>query len=283
MLDSKIIKKINDFIYIKPRTVQEIAFLLEKNWRTANSYVERIINETGSISMRTFREGTRGALKIVYWSNIEKIHSASFQEKLFKKIEAGRKKQDFSPFEIYQYVDEKKRDAYLEEQDNEMITEKGGVVNLLKTSQQEIFIFSGNLSWADFKEGKNELIKVFEEVAKRNISIKILTKVDITSINNTKKVLAINERIGKEMVEIRHCEQPLRCFVVDNKIARLKEVKEPAEYRKGELKKKTFIFYNIYDEEWIEWLQKVFWNLFSTSIDAEKRIKDLESIQKLKI
>ncbi len=85
------------------------------------------------------------------------------------------------------------------------------------------------------------------------------------------------------MVEIRHCEQPLRCFVVDNKIARLKEVKEPAEYRKEELKKKTFIFYNIYDEEWIEWLQKVFWNLFSTSIDAEKRIKDLESIQKLKI
>ncbi len=154
MLDSKIIKKINDFIYIKPRTVQEIAFLLEKNWRTANSYVERIINETGSISMRTFREGTRGALKIVYWSNIEKIHSASFQEKLFKKIEAGRKKQDFSPFEIYQYVDEKKRDAYLEEQDNEMITEKGGVVNLLKTSQQEIFIFSGNLSWADFKREK---------------------------------------------------------------------------------------------------------------------------------
>jgi hypothetical protein len=41
MLDNKTIKKINDFVYQKPRTIQEIALLIRKNWRTANSYIDR--------------------------------------------------------------------------------------------------------------------------------------------------------------------------------------------------------------------------------------------------
>ena len=68
MLDTKTIKKINDFVYTKPRTIQEIAHLIRKNWRTANNYVDKIAKESGAISVRTFRGGTRGALKIVYWS-----------------------------------------------------------------------------------------------------------------------------------------------------------------------------------------------------------------------
>jgi len=283
MLDSKLIKKINDFVYIKPRTIQEIAQYIEKNWRTANNYVDRIVKETGSISTRIFREGTRGALKIVYWSNIEKIHSTSFQEKLFRKIESRRDKRDFSPFDIYQYVDEKKRHAFLEEQDKDIVTEKQNLINILKSTQNQVLIFSGNLSLANLIQGKKKIIDILEELAKRNIPIKIITQIDITSIKNVKKFLSINEKLGKEMIEIRYAEQPLRCFIIDNKLARFKEIKNPADYKKYELKKKTYLFYDIYDDEWIEWLQKVFWNFFSTGISADRRINDLDSIEKLKI
>ena len=111
VFDSRIAKKINDFVYQKPRTIQEIALLIGKNWRTADSYVERISQEQGTISTKTFREGTRGALKIAFWNNIEKIHSSSFQERLFKQIESGKGKRDFSPSDIYQYVDKTKKRA----------------------------------------------------------------------------------------------------------------------------------------------------------------------------
>ena len=36
--------------------------------------------------------------------------------------------------------------------------------------------------------------------------------------------------------------------------------------------------YEIFDEEWIEWMQKIFWYFFRTAIPAEKRIKDLKTI-----
>ena len=88
MLDKKTIKKINDFVFSKPRTIQEIAELIGKNWRTADSYVNKIAEE-GTIAVRTFRGGTKGALKIVYW-NINPVQISSFQERLMKQIEAGR-------------------------------------------------------------------------------------------------------------------------------------------------------------------------------------------------
>ena len=68
VLDSKTKKKITEFVYIKPRVVDEVAKLLHKNWRTADRYIRQIAEDDGCISMRTFREGTRGALKIVFWS-----------------------------------------------------------------------------------------------------------------------------------------------------------------------------------------------------------------------
>ncbi|MEE9525037.1 MAG: hypothetical protein V3V78_00335 [Candidatus Woesearchaeota archaeon] len=281
MLDNKIIKKISDYVYAKPRNIQEIAQLIDKNWRTANNYVEKIAKEDGTISIRTFRGGTRGALKVVYWNNIEKIHSSDFQERLFRKIEAGTRKTDFSPLDIYQYVDEDKRDAFLEEQEEEKATTRQDLVNLFRATQNQILFFSGNMSWANLKQGNKKMIDILEELAKNKISMKMLTRIDVTGIKNLQKMMAINEAVGREAIEIRHCEQPLRSFIVDNKIARFKEIKNPGDYRKHELRKKTFIFYGITDTEWIEWLQKVFWNLFRTSIPANKRLADLNSIQNI--
>jgi len=276
MLDSKTIKKISEFVYIKPRTIQEIAFHINKNWRTADTYVEKISKEQGIIASRTFRGGTRGALKIAYWNNVEKIHSSEFQERLFKRIEIARDKKDFSPFDIYQYVDESKRSAFLEEQKEDTITAKQDLVNALRSAESQVLIFSGNLSWVNAIQGKMKIIDVFEELAENNVSIKILCNVDLDSMKNIQKMLQINYKLKKEMIEIRHAEQPFRAFIVDNKWARFKERKISGK------DKLNHIFYDIIDEEWVEWIQKVFWNIFRTSIKADKRVKDIETIERIK-
>lgn len=283
MLDDKITKKINDFVYAKPRIILEIAQMINKNWRTADRYVEKIAKENGAIATRTFRGGTRGALKLVFWNNVEKIHSSEFQERIFKKIESGRKKEDFSPMDIYQYIDGNKKKAFLEVQAEENAKIEQDIVSLIRSAKEQIFIFSGNLSWANAVQGKVRVLDALEEAAKRKVSIKILTRVDIASMNNIEQVLPINEKLGREAVEVRHCEQPLRCIIIDNKIARLKEIKDPANYKKGELAKKTFIFYEIYDTEWLEWLKKVFWNFFRPAMPASKRIEEINTIKVLKL
>ncbi len=114
MLRAEVEKKICDFVFLKPRSVDEIAKHIGKNWRTANRYIEKIMNQQGTISTRIFREGTRGALKIVFWTNIDKIHSSAFQERLFQQIKQGRDKKEFSPFNIYQHVHERKKHAFTE-------------------------------------------------------------------------------------------------------------------------------------------------------------------------
>jgi hypothetical protein len=124
--------------------------------------------------------------------------------------------------------------------------------------------------------------QIIEDLAEKNISSKILARVEIPGLENVKNVLAINDRTGKSMVEVRHCFQPLRITIIDNKVAILKEIKDPANYSKDELKEWIAILYYIYDEEWIEWLQKVFWNLFRVSVDAQKRIEDIERMQKFR-
>jgi hypothetical protein len=288
MLDSKLIKKICDFVYIKPRSIQEIAFHIEKNWRTADSYVNKIITEQGNLAIRNFREGSRGALKIVYWNNIEKIHSNDFQERLFKKIEIAKNRSDFSPFDIYQYVDKTKRHAFLEEQSEYTITSKQDLVTAMQSSEKQLLIFSGNLSWVNAIQDKKKIIDVFEELSNRNVSIKVLCQVNLESIKNIQKLLELNNKLNKNTIEIRHCEQPFRAFIIDNKLARFKESRKVTNdildntNSKNMTIKKAYIFYEITDEEWILWIQKVFWNLFRTSIDAKNRIKDIESIEKIK-
>ena len=282
MLDTKIIKQINDFVYIKPRTIQEIAGLIKKNWRTANRYVDLISEQQGTISTRIFREGTRGALKLVYWNSIEKIHSSEFQERLFKHIESGRTKDDFSPSEIYQYVDSNKKSASV--LTNKVYNSKENFedfVNLLRSATSQILFFSGNLTFSNIGYHDKKILEIIEKLAKQNIKTKILTRVEIPGLENIKNILAINEKIGKEMIEIRHCYQPLRTTIIDNKVVVFKEVRRPEDYAKGELEEQINLLYYIYDEEWIEWVQKVFWNLFRSSFPAQKRIQDIETMKKL--
>ena len=100
MLKKETIKKINELVFTKPRSIFEISKHIKVNWRTANRYVDKINKEEGTISTQVFRGGTPGALKVVYWNNIENIHTSGIQERLFKQIEMGRFKEDFSSSEI---------------------------------------------------------------------------------------------------------------------------------------------------------------------------------------
>ncbi|MCF7798288.1 hypothetical protein K9M74_00120 [Candidatus Woesearchaeota archaeon] len=276
MLGKEDIRKIEDFVKIAPRTIQEVAVMLGRNWRTADSYVERIAREEGTVATKVFREGTRGALKIVYYRDNTSIHSSQFQERLLQKIQSAHHKTDFSPFDIYQYIEEGKRRAFYEEQTEYKLTEKQDLEYALRSTQEQVLIFSGNLSWALVTQGNTKIIDVFDELVARNVSIKVVANVQLDAIDNIKAVLALNHKYKKNLIEVRHAEQPLRSFVIDKTFMRFKE--EKAQKRNSRL----YIFYEIRDEEWIAWMQKVFWHFFHMSIDAESRIKDLETIEEIK-
>jgi len=283
VLETETIKKICDFVRLKPRSIQEISELIKKNWRTAERYVQKIEQETGCISTRVFRKGTRGALKVVYWNTIEDIHSTSFQSELFDSLMQGKRKDDFSPFEIYQYILAKKKKAYVEDiskiDPETDLCEKTDFAGFLRQTSKQLLIFSGNLSWVNSIQGKTKIIDVIRELANRNVSIKIITRVSVIGVDNVKKLLAINKEPGRDMIEIRHRYQPLRAMIVDNQVVKLREQRDPVHYKSDELKKKIEIFYDVFDKDWIEWLQKVFWKMFSTGMPAKQRIKEIEKIQ----
>ncbi|MFH0701131.1 MAG: hypothetical protein V2A62_01705 [Candidatus Woesearchaeota archaeon] len=274
MLNKEIIHKINDLVAQKPRTVQEISQLIGKNWHTTESYLKKIAQEQGTLALRTFREGTRGALKIVYWNASDNSQS-TLQEMLFHKIIHARNKEDFNPFDIYQYIDEEKRTCFIEEQENNLNV-KQDLIKTISSAQQQVLIFSGDLSWAQAKQGERPLLEGFEQLIQKKVPIKILTNIDLNSKDNIQKIAEINFKYGKEMIEIRHCQQPLRAFVVDNSLVRIKQ-----KYFLKKSSSNTFLFYSISDAEWVGWFQKLFWHFFSTAITAEKRIKDLQSIKNM--
>ena len=280
VLDSKTTRKIVTYVAIKPRTIQEIATHIKKNWRTADSYVEKIAQEDGSIQTRTFREGTRGALKIVYHQSTKQITSNTFQEQLLKRIEIAKNKEDFSPFDIYQYVEKEHRQAFLEEQEEYRITNKQNLVELLRSAKKQVIIFAGDFSWSQAKQGKTYLRKVFEELALRGVSIKVLCSVEISNMKQIEETLAINAYAKSESIEIRHRNQPFRAFIIDNRMVRFKEMRAN-HFDDKKTKKNLFIFYDILDDLWLEWIIKVFWHLFSSSVDARKRIEDLRTIERI--
>ncbi len=279
MLNSEIIKQIENFVYSKPRSIQEIAQYIHKNWRTADRYISEIEKEFGTLSTRVFREGTRGALKIVYWSSVEKASSNTFQERLEQEIIQGRGKEDFSAFDIFQYISSNKKEAYIREGKNE--SSLGSLYkfkDLLLETKKRILFFSGNLSFINYIDGKIDIFEVIENLVKKGISIKVVCRVDIAGRENIERLLSLNNKYGKELIEIRHREQPLRVTVIDNKLFNLKEIKEPT-LRIKELNKKTYIFYTIKDKEWTEWITKIFWKMFSSSISAEKRIQEMNKLK----
>jgi len=275
MLNTQTINKIEEFVYAKPRSIQEIAACIGKNWRTADRYVEEIEKNYGTISTRVFRGGTRGALKIAYWASVEKVSPSIFQERLEQEIFSCKKKEDFSAFDIFQHVPEQNRKILIYEKEEDNLEE---FRKLLLSAQKQILFFSGNLSFINLKEKKKDLSDIFEKLADKKVMMKILCRVDLAGKENIERVLSINSKHGKSLIEIRHDAHPLRGVVIDGKFVRLKEVKEPTG-KINELNKRVFIFYNISDKPWAEWLSRIFWKKFSNSMDANKRLEHLKQIK----
>lgn len=279
MLNSEIIKKIEDFVYAKPRSVQEIAQQTGKNWRTADRYIQDIEKNFGTISTRVFREGTRGALKIVYWASIEKVSNSVFQQQLEEQILKGRTKYEFAPFDIFQYIQDKNKYAWVKASENEV--KAGRLIEfkeLLIKAKKQILFLSGNLSFINFKDKEVDIFKEIENLVKKGIIIKVVCRVDVAGRENIEKLLSLNFKYGKDLIEIKHREQPLRATIIDNKLVNLKEIKEPTG-REKELNKKIFIFYTIKDKEWVEWLSKIFWKMFNSSIDSRKRLQEMDKLK----
>jgi hypothetical protein len=279
MLDLITTKKIESFVYSKPRSIQEIAKHLDKSWRTADRYIQEIEKDLGTLSTRVFREGTRGALKIVYWSSIEKISHSVFQERIEQEIMLAKIKEDFSAFDIFQYIDDKNKKAIIEYVKNEEETNLEDFADFLNKTEKQLLFFSGNLSFVNLKNKSVNILNILEQLIKKGVSIKIICRVDLAGKENIEKILSLNFKYGKQAVEIRHRDHPIRGLVSDNKRIRLKEIKEPTS-KINELNKKVFMFYMIKDNEWADWLSKIFWKMFSNSVDSEKRMLE---INKLKI
>ncbi|MBR9706452.1 hypothetical protein GOV14_05430 [Candidatus Pacearchaeota archaeon] len=277
MLTQNTIKKIEDFISVEPRSVNEIATHIIKNWRTADRYIREIEESLGSVTTKVFRKGTRGALKIVYPTSIDKISSTAFQEKMEKQILLGREKEDFSAFDIYQHVPEKLKQTQVEYKVHEGQTDLAHIVELLKNTKKELLMFSGNLSFINLKDKNHELFKVIEELVKKGIKIKIACRVDIAGKENVEKMLSLNFKHAKENIEIRHTQTPLRAIIFDKKILSIKEIKEPTG-KINELNKKIFLFYTIKDKSWVDWSTRIFNKIFHSSIDANKRLTEINRL-----
>lgn len=277
MITPDSVRKIESFVHIQPRSIDEISKFLGKNWRTADRYVKEIEMEYNTISTKVFRPGSRGAIKIVFWKGLENASHSVFQAKLEEALLAAKRKEDFSAFDIYQYVQDPKKSASVESEVSEAKTDIKLLADILNDTRKQLVIFSGNLSFINIKNRQYDIYALIDALVKRGVSIKVLCRVDFAAVHNVQKLLALNFKYGKEAIEIHHRDQPLRGLVSDGKIIRIKEVTEPTG-KIHELNKKIFMFYTIKDNEWAQWLSRVFWKMFSSSIDAKKRIEELNKL-----
>jgi len=283
MLNNELIKKIEDFVYSRPRSVDEIAKHINKNWRTADRYISEIEKNFGTISTRVFREGTRGALKIVFWSSVEKVSHSVFQQIIEKDILSAKRKYHFSPFDIFQYVNNKNKEAYIEKNAAQKERNLSHYAKFIKAAEKQVIIFSGNLSFINERKKEFDFLEIFEELVKKSVQIKVICRVDLAGKDNVEKLLYLNFKHGKEMIEIRHHEQPLRGAIIDNKTMRLKEVNIPFDKSsKSESSNVADVVYFIKDKEWADWLSKIFWKMFSSSIEASVRLKEMQKIRDIK-
>lgn len=264
------------FVKQEPRNVKEVAEHIGMSWRTADRYLAQMEDEDGSIRRKTFREGTRGALKIVYWDSPDTINTTSIQDQLLRKIETGRTKEEFSPFDIYQVASKDQRTAFAERPEPASSTASHDILEKLREAQDEIKFFSGDFSWSNVHQSGDSALDVFEELASDGVTIRFIGRVDVESMTNTDQLLQINGQLSEDRISVRHTEQPLRAVIIDGEEAQLKEVREQ------DTAGTTHLFYNIEDPEWVQWLDRVFWKLYRGGIPADRRLEDLQSIQNIR-
>lgn len=274
-LSEEEINKVIDAVRVQPRTVQEISKILQRSWVTTDKYLGIIKAQTGLINIKTFRAGTQAALKIVYYENKEIYSGDEVKSNLLESIRNSRIKADFDFMDVYQFVNETdKKSSFMYYTDKNPLIDPR-LISLLKQANNHVFIFSGNLSFLHVKHLGINVIDVFEDLLERKVFIKILMRINVASISNIKEIEHLLIKYPK-LIEIRHRYHPLRGFLVDG-VGRFKNEEHIANYKVGELDRNARIFYEVYGD-WNAWLEKVFWNMFNSSINYQNRVKEIKKV-----
>jgi hypothetical protein len=273
-LDNEAKSRILELVSQRPQSIQELAVGIGVSWKTADRYVEALCENEGVIGVHTFRKGTQGALKVVFPTVSSAARSTS-QEWILRRLESGKRKDDFSPLDIFQYVSpERKRVRVIEYPADPKIVFSEFIAPL-SSAQEQVLVFSGNLSWVGGKKGR-EAQEVLGELLDRGVAVKILSRVEIPSLRNLDAVYRLAGAAHAQQLEIRHMEQPLRGFVIDDARVLLRETKRPESYRPGELDAAFSAVYEWSDPKWVSFTEKVFWQYWQNGFDAKKRLSNLQ-------
>jgi hypothetical protein len=280
-LTEKIKKQIIEAVKKEPLSIQEISRIINKSWITTEKYVIDIAKTTGLIKIKIFRKNSKGSLKLAFYNY--GLSNNNLKDKLFNKIVIGRDKEDFDFLDIFQFIPNNKKSTFTEVYKNKSGYYKAYISTALERAQESFLYFSGNLSFLSIQENNKPISYFIEKALERGVIIKIITRVNISSLKNIEKIESLFLKYGNNL-EIRHNYQPLRGFIVDNDYARFKNEEVVARYKEGELDKNIRIFFEIFDEDWIIWLREVFWQIFNSGSDYNLRRAELNNIlNKIKI
>ena len=278
MLSKELQEKILKLVKKEPCLVQDISQHIGKSWVATEGYVERISKDTGLIRTKAFRKGTKGAVKVVYWNYSESVQDDEVKERLFQKIKLFASKKEFDPLEIFQFAKDKRSNAIVEFKSKRLSSKHHkNFLSFLKKADSELLCFSGNISWISIKEGKESALKIIEQFLKKRGVLKIICRIDIASMKNIRLLEPLMKEFSGQ-IEIRHSSQPVRGFIMDSKIARFKDEKKISDFKEGELSEDLYLFYELFDIDWVEWCKNVFWYLFRNSIGLQERIKALDKL-----
>jgi hypothetical protein len=216
-------------------------------------------------------------MKIVYFKPDEKISKGIFQEELQRQIETIRDPSLFSCFDIYQHIDKNKKYAQTEKI-SEIYKNLPHFNNQLREVKRQLLFFSGNLTFINAKRNGETVFEVIEDLIKKGVKIKILTRIGFDSKENVEKMLSLNYKYGKELVEIRHYNQCLRVTIFDDVSINLKETVK-ASNKIAELDEDMLVYYTINDKKWVKWMIRIFNNMFNKGVSHQKRFEELKEFE----
>lgn len=273
MLSNTDKEKILELVKKEPRLVQDLAKALSKSWVTMDSYVSKIADDTGLIKTKTFRGGTQGAVKIVFWNYAEATGSNETKTRLFDQIKNAHTKEDFDPLEVFQFVAPNYATAIVEPFSLVPPKREQSLLQFFNRVENELLVFSGNFSFLRYPL----VLDAFTALLKRGIRIKAVCRIDLGSAENLKRLETLLAQYPKQ-IEIRHSRQPIRGFIADGKTVRLKDEKNKTQFKESELAEDYRVFYEISDPDWVPWFQNVFWYLHRTGIPFDQRRESLKRI-----
>lgn len=266
-MKTEIAKKILEFVATEPKSIQEVARCIEKSWKTADKYLNELKETNPELQIKVFRKGSHGALKVAYLKSTMKKSGDQVRDKLFNDYLVGKVKDDFDVMDFFMQVNSDKKEMFIEEYKESDISKKQDLIKHLKDCKRTLYVFSGNLSWINIKENGVLMLDILDDLIERGVKIKVLCRIDAASIRNIHKIKSLDKKHNTNLIEVHHQRHPLRGFIFDDTMLRLKEEIRPGRYKKGEIDNNLRIFYDVYENEWINWLKNIFYYSFNNAMD----------------